>query len=716
MGLFDSPLPPPGSRALLLGRYSDSHQNPLSADDQLAVLRADCERLGWEVVGEFTDKAKSGRSVASRTGYLEMMAAAESGQADVICVVHLDRLGRNSRELHHARNRLKDVDVVIYTHDKGVMGRFEFSIFAELAQIESERIGERTSRGRRAAAARGKIMGDIPYGYRLVDEVDENGNPLLNSRGGHIRRVEKHPVTSMIVLRANLEFDAGMSPHQIAGGLTADNVPTPEGGKVWHPNTIIGVSRYMTGFLRNPMIIGKVIHGKVTTEYDEKSGKTKKKQGNASTWIEQDAPWLRIVPQEVWDRNQERLSKRPASKLRDRRRPSYLLSGLVKCGVCGGAYNQVSVKMGCALHKLNACSNGRRANREDLERVVLEGLTHRLTQPSVLQWFIPEYLRERGSAQAEGQDRHERAVQRLAEVGREIDNLMKQIKVGASGFAAALINDNLNTLGAERDRLDREVRAGPAKRVADLTPDNLVDRVEELLGNLGATLNGPERDASRARDIIRSLISQITITPYDPEGRRPDGRGTGALRVQVEGEVSRLVDRAMLDRKIMHDRGAEDMHDLPIATFRFVVILDRSLSIEQEGLWQDVACIGRLLDDADRPVFYQEMIQAMNDRGRPVDAAEAEVDETRARIALAQLRRDKWARAIRLGGTHGWVWSDRSISDAEWRERYEKSLIAPEPIDGVSASGSIGVIRISEPEAGVVLIGPRGGLSNFGGG
>ncbi|WP_313576032.1 recombinase family protein [Brevundimonas sp.] len=705
MGLFDSPLPPPGSRALLLGRYSDSHQNPLSADDQLAVLRADCERLGWEVVGEFTDKAKSGRSVASRTGYLEMMAAAESGQADVICVVHLDRLGRNARELHYARNRLRDVDVVIYTHDKGVMGRFEFAIFAEMAQIESERIGQRTSRGRLAAAARGKIMGDIPYGYRLVDEVDEGGNPLLNSRGAHIRRVERDPATSKIVLRANLEYDAGMSPHQIAVGLTADNVPTPEGGKVWHPNTIMGSSRYRTGFLRNPLIIGKAIHGKVTTDYDEKSGKVKKKQGDASTWIEHDAPWLRIVPQEVWDRNQERLSKRPASKLRDRRRPSYLLSGLVKCGVCGGPYNQVSAKMGCASHRLKACPNGRRAKREDVERVVLEGLTHRLSQPNVIEWFIPEYLRERGSAQTEGLDRHERAVQRLAEVGREIDNLMRQIKTGASGFAANLINDNLNTLGAEKERLARTVRAGPARAVTDLTPGNLVARVGALLDNLGDALNGPERDAARARDNIRSLITQVTVTPYDPEGKRPDGRGAGAVRVQIEGEVSRLVDRAMLNRKIMHDRGAEDMHDLPIATFRFEVILDRSLSIEQEGLWEDVACIGRLLDDADRPVFYQEMIQAMNDRGRPVDAAEADVDETRARIALAQLRRDKWARAIRLGGTHGWVWSDRSISDAEWRERYEQSLLAPEPINGVSASGSIGVIRLSEPDVGVVLIG-----------
>lgn len=151
----------------------------------------------------------------------------------------------------------------------------------------------------------------------------------------------------------------------------------------------------MAGLLRNPMLIGQIIHGKVTTEYDEKTGRVKKMRGDVAKRIEHDAPWLRIVPQEVWDRNQERLSKRPPSKLRDRRRPSYLLSGLVKCGVCGGPFNQIAVKMGCTTHRMKACSNGRRVKREDLERVVFEGLTARLAQPHIIQWFIPEYVRER---------------------------------------------------------------------------------------------------------------------------------------------------------------------------------------------------------------------------------------------------------------------------------------------------------------------------------
>lgn len=640
-----------------------------------------------------------------------MMAAAEAGQADVICVFHLDRLGRNSRELHHAKNRLKDVDAVIYTHDKGVMGRLEFAIYAEMAQMESEKIGERTSRGRLAAAARGKIMGDIPYGYRQVDEVDDNGNPLQNSRGSHIRRVEIDPITSKVVLRVNLDFDAGKSPHQIAIALTAEGIPTPQGAKLWHPNTIIGVSRSMAGLLRNPMLIGQIIHGKVKTEYDEKTGRVKRLKGDVAQRIEHDAPWLRIVPQEVWDRNQERLSKRPPSKLRDRRRPSYLLSGLVKCGVCGGPFNQIAVKMGCTTHRMKACSNGRRVKREDLERVVFEGLTSRLAQPHIVQWFIPEYVRERGTAKSEGADRHERAIARLAEVGREIDNLIAQSKAGATGFAAQLLNDNLNSLGAERDRLGRAVRSGPPVVPTTLTPENLTVRVHDLLDNLGEALMGTERDAARARDVLRSLITEVKVTPYDADGRRPDGRGVGAVRVQIEGEVSRLVDHAMLDRKIMHERGAGDVHDLPIATFRFWVELDQTLSPEQEGLWRDAAVLGRMLDDADWPVSPEVMVEALNSRGREATVLEREIDVTRARIALAQFRRDDWVRSVRLeGANRGWVWNERDVTDNEWRVRYYKRpKTLPTDPDGGQASGSIGIIRLSGPEADVMIIGPKAG-------
>jgi site-specific DNA recombinase len=698
VSLFNqSAMPGPGARAAISARFSDNRQNPLGADDQIKVLREDCERLGWQVVGVYKDEGKSGRSIKKRTGYLDMMASAAAGEIDVICVYHLDRLGRDARELHDARNRLDDCNVVIFTHDRGVMSRFEFAMYAEIAQMESEKIGQRSTRGRLAAAQRGRVMGDIPYGYHLVDKLDQNGEPVLNSRGVPVREVAIDPVTSKHVLRANLDFYGGLSPHQIAVALTKEGVPTPQGGPIWHPNTIVGTSRSMCGLLRNPIIVGQTIHGKFKMERDPRTGEMKKRKADSADMIVHERPDLRIVPQEVWDHNQERLALRPASKLRDRRRPSYPLSGLVKCGVCGGSYVQVSTTMGCSAHRLKACTNSRRVARHDLEQAVFDGLTQRLRAPEIIAWFIPEYIAERGPAITESSERRALAVQKLAVINDEINSIREQLRLQPGPNARKMFNDELEVLVGDQQRFRREVARPPVVTATELNTDFIIQRLNALLLDLGGALNGDERDAARAKEIVRSLITKVTIAPYDGRDGRPDGKGSKGVRVDIEGEVSRLVDRATLERKIMQGRGAGDIHDLRVATFQFYVDLYRPETPEEEQLRRDVGLIGRMLDDADWPILFQEMIDALNDRGRMPDEAEREVDETRARIALAQYKRGKWVRAVRLSNTHGWVWTDRQMTDLEWRDRYERRSEFTPPI---------GIIRLSAPEAAVVQIRP----------
>ena len=116
-----------------------------------------------------------------------------------------------------------------------------------------------------------------------------------------------------------------------------------------------------------------------------------------------------------------------------------------------------------------------------------------------------------------------------------------------------------------------------------------------------------------------------------------------------------------------------------------------------------------MLDDADWSVSPEGMVEALNDRGREVTALEREIDETRARIALAQFRRDSWVRSVRLDRTNrGWVWNDRDVTDNQWRVRYYKRpKVPPTNPDCGLASGSMGVIRMSEPEPDVMIIGPR---------
>lgn len=698
MSLFSSGKKPgQGARAAIYGRFSDDKQNPLSAEDQLGLLRTECEQNGWQLVGVFKDEGKSGRTVKNRTGYLDMMAAAQAGEVDVICVHQLDRLGRNAREMTDAQYRLKDSDVVINIHGRGVMSDFEFTLYAQFAEEESNKIGERTTRGRRAAAARGRVMGDIAYGYRSVPKHDENGNPVINSRGNPVKEVEINPETAKVVLRISEDFAAGLSPYQIAETLTAEGVGTPQGSPYWQPNTIVGTKRSMCGILRNPIYVGKLIHGKTTNKRDPRTGEPVKRKNDKSNMISVDRPDLQIVPQDIWDTNQERLAARPESKLVNRKRPTYPLTGLVKCGVCGGNYVQVSLTMGCSAYKHKACSNNRRVKRELLEEAVLVGLRERLLQPDVMSWMIPEYIKERGPAIDDALERRRSADERLKEISADIDSIRKQFSLDPGQHARKLLNEDLDRLGADQERYQRELSRPATPVQQEITPEFVAERLKQLLHDLGSALKGADREAARAKELLRKLITEVTVVPFDGHDGRPDAKSGKGIRVFIKGEVSRLVDSATLEAKIMHDRGASDVHNLPVAAFSFYVDVQPEKTKEDQVHWDDADTIAMLLDDADRPLLFQELIDAMNDRGREPSDAERAADEDRARIALGRFKRTKWVRAVRIGKTHGWVWSPRRITDDEWRERYENRERPIQPI---------GVVRVTPPEATVIQLSP----------
>jgi hypothetical protein len=105
--------------------------------------------------------------------------------------------------------------------------------------------------------------------------------------------------------------------------------------------------------------------------------------------IEKDVPHLRIVEQDLWDavkRRQAEVMHGPQgnkTKPWDRRRPRYLLSGLVKCGACSGGYVQISqTHLGCATARnKGTCQNRLGISREALEQAILNALKQHLMQP-----------------------------------------------------------------------------------------------------------------------------------------------------------------------------------------------------------------------------------------------------------------------------------------------------------------------------------------------
>jgi site-specific DNA recombinase len=202
------PHPPRGSRAIGLARYSSDLQNPKSADDQLREIVMYCERNGWRVVGLEKDEARTGRTTVGRSGFYNVMAAAEAGECDVIVVEDVSRFARNAADTLIAARKLTEVNVVLCTLGGGVLGGLELAIRAQMAQEQSEEIGRRVKRGHRSAAIRGRAIGGLAYGNRVVDHPGEMGGN---------REIE--PEKARIAVRILNDLAAGVSTTAICQAL-----------------------------------------------------------------------------------------------------------------------------------------------------------------------------------------------------------------------------------------------------------------------------------------------------------------------------------------------------------------------------------------------------------------------------------------------------------------------------------------------------------------
>jgi hypothetical protein len=81
----------------------------------------------------------------------------------------------------------------------------------------------------------------------------------------------------------------------------------------------------------------------------------------------------------------------------ERRRARYLLSGLTRCGVCGGDYSTITATdLGCStVRNKGTCGNRMAIKRTELEERVLGSLKGKLMDPTLFRGaFCDEFTRE----------------------------------------------------------------------------------------------------------------------------------------------------------------------------------------------------------------------------------------------------------------------------------------------------------------------------------
>jgi len=278
-----------------------------SLETQEAHFNEYCERHGFTPVATFTDIVTGRRD--DRKEYRRMLEYASQGDADVIIVQFLDRFGRNPREILRCYWELEERGVKVVATDEDIGEELVLLVKAGMAGAESRRTSERVRTNMGRAVAKGVHAARPPYGLRPVREINEG-------------KIDVHwelaPDESPVVremLRLAVEENLG---YKAIGDRLTTMGYRARGGR---PFAAFTVQRVLT----NPAISGKLIYGR------------RPRKGNPSTELIEVADFFPpILTQDEWEGLQERLSIRRESPRGRAHASVYLLSGIVKCGYCGG--------------------------------------------------------------------------------------------------------------------------------------------------------------------------------------------------------------------------------------------------------------------------------------------------------------------------------------------------------------------------------------------
>lgn len=112
--------------------------------------------LGGDFDQEFSDEGISGGTLAAnRPGFSDLLGKVRPG--DTVHVYAVDRLGRDALDVQATVRRLIDKGVTVHVHGLGPIGRgvgeLILAVLAQVADMERQRITERTQAGRVAARA-----------------------------------------------------------------------------------------------------------------------------------------------------------------------------------------------------------------------------------------------------------------------------------------------------------------------------------------------------------------------------------------------------------------------------------------------------------------------------------------------------------------------------------------------------------------------------------
>lgn len=279
-------------KGIIYARYSSHGQTEQSIEGQLRDCYAFAEREGIRIVGEYIDRALTGRN-DDRPDFQRMISDAAKKQFKYIIVWKLDRFSRNRYDSAMNKATLKKYGVRVISATENISDQPEGimleGMLESLAEYYSANLAKHVRRGQRESFLKGHYLGSIPpIGYKVVDKrlvIDEEKAPIIRF--------------------AFEQYAKGVSKKQIIEELTAKGVCNYYGQPLSYTS--------FQSALRNPKYIGKYYYN------------GEEVPGGCEA----------IISETVFNAVQERLDAARHAPAKGHGREDYLLQGKAYCGYCG---------------------------------------------------------------------------------------------------------------------------------------------------------------------------------------------------------------------------------------------------------------------------------------------------------------------------------------------------------------------------------------------
>ena len=465
-------------------RYSTDNQTENSIEYQRAAIEKYCAQNSLTLLHEYVDQAYSATN-DRRPDFLRMMADAQSGpEWDTILVYDLSRIFRNVKDAALYKAVLSDSGIRLVSVTEPLPDSDEGWLTGTLKDTLNEYYSRQTKRKTHAgmtvnASKAGHCGGIPPLGY----DVDADGKLTINE-------AEAETVRGIFRL-----YNLGYSLNAMAELLNGNGLRTKAGMPFTKNsfNNILTQEKYI-GVYRWNKRKAKDSKGR----YNNHAYKPVEEQ----VVIPGGCP--AILPLEVFQEAQEKLSQRKRGRADTKSRHHYMLGSMkrLKCAECGSymtgkvttSHGKKYLTYACPKHKGGGCPT-KDIPAKNLEQytaiTIIKNLRMAANLPQLNQCL------KTGGNNAEAQQLRNR----IKGTEKKINNIARSLE---NGYSEVLTN-RLYLLEQEKATLTDQLQQ-TSKAIPDIAEKDL-KQIKKKLANHLMTSNDPD-----VKQLLMAYIKEITVS------------------------------------------------------------------------------------------------------------------------------------------------------------------------------------------------------------